>query len=72
MNSMYKKNIFTAAIIVVVLFVSMLLSINAFFKLDNNIYDNDIRLLVAEQKNNIENGIYTKGRFPYIVFGLDG
>ncbi len=72
MNSMYKKNIFTAAVIVVILFISILFSINAFLKLDNNIYDNDIRLLVAEQKNNIANGIYTEGRFPYIVFGLDG
>ena len=72
MHSMYKKNILTAAVIVVVLFVSCFLSVYSFLNVDNRVYDNDIRLLVASQKYEIEKGIYEKGRFPYIVFGLDG
>lgn len=71
-NILYKRNIITAAIIVVVLFVSVILSINRFLNTDFKIYDNDIRLIVSKQKNEIEKGIYNKGIYPYIVFGLDG
>ncbi len=72
MHSMYKKNILTAAVIVVVLFVSCFLSIHSFLNVDNRVYDNDTRLLVSNQKNEIEKGIYEKGRYPFMVFGLNG
>lgn len=71
-NILYKRNIITAAIIVVVLFVSVILSIYRFLNMDFKIYDNDIRMAVSKQKNEIEKGIYNKGSYPYIVFGLDG
>lgn len=71
-NKLFKRNIITAAIIVVVLFVSIILTIYKFITMDFNIYDNDIRILVSEQKNEIEQGFYNKGKYPYIVFGLDG
>ena len=71
-NSIYKKNFITTAVIVVVLFASMLMSIYIFLNLDFNIYDNEIRLLVSEQKNEIEQGMYSRGKYPYMVFDLDG
>lgn len=71
-NTIYKENIITATLIVVVLFASTLLSVNIFLNLDFNVYDNEIRILVSEQRNEIEKGIYNKGEYPYIVFGLDG
>jgi signal transduction histidine kinase len=71
-NILYKRNIITAAIIVVVLFVSVIISIYRFFNIDFKIYDNNIRILLSKQKNEIEKGIYNKGSYQYIVFGLDG
>ncbi|MBK1813309.1 HAMP domain-containing histidine kinase [Clostridium sp. YIM B02505] len=71
-NILHKRNIITAAIIVVVLFVSVSLSIYRFLNMDFKIYDNDIRMIVSKQKNEIEKGTYNKGSYPYIVFGLDG
>lgn len=49
-NILYKRNIITAAIIVVVLFVSVSLSIYRFLHMDFKIYDNDIRMLISKQK----------------------
>ncbi|MDP4147729.1 MAG: histidine kinase dimerization/phospho-acceptor domain-containing protein, partial [Bacillota bacterium] len=71
-NKLYKVNIITAAAIVVVLFVSIVVTITRFLNMDLNIYDNDIRMLVSRQRNEIEAGVYNKGDYPYIVFGLDG
>ncbi|MDP4144098.1 MAG: HAMP domain-containing sensor histidine kinase [Bacillota bacterium] len=71
-NRLYKINIITAAVIVVVLFLSIIVSINRFLSADFSVYDNDIRMLVANQRNEIETRIYNKGEYPYIVFGLDG
>lgn len=71
-KSIYKKNIITTALIVVVLLVSMIISVYRFLSLDFNIYDNEIRILVSEQKNKIEKGTYNKGKYPYIVFDLEG
>lgn len=71
-NRLYKRNIITAAMIVVVLFISIILTIYKFTTMDLNIYDNDIRILISEQKNEIEQGVYNKGKYPYIVFGLEG
>jgi signal transduction histidine kinase len=71
-KKLYKVNIITAAIIVVVLFTSIAWSIYLFMGADFNLYDNEVRLLVSEQKNTIEKGKYETGRYPYIVFGLDG
>ena len=71
-NKLYKRNLITAAMIVVVIFVSTLMSIYKFINMDFKVYDNDIRLLVAKQKNQLENNIYNKGKYPYIVLGLEG
>jgi len=71
-KKLYKVNMITAAIIVVVLFTSMFWSIFLFARMNFNVYDNEIRLLVSEQKNVIENGMYQPGEYPYLVFGLDG
>jgi signal transduction histidine kinase len=71
-KKLYKVNIITAAMIVVVLFSSVTWSVYLFIGLDLNLYDNEVRLLVSEQKNAIEKGIYERGQYPYIVFGLDG
>lgn len=71
-KKLYKNNIITAAVVVVVLFLSIALTIYRFLEMDFNIYDNDMRMLVSEQKNEIEKGTYNKGRYPYIVYGLDG
>ena len=71
-NRLLKINIITAASMVVVIFVSCILTICKFLNWDFNIYDNDIRMLVANQRNEIEVGIYNKGIYPYITFGLDG
>lgn len=71
-NKLFKRNIITTASIVVVLFVSSIVSIHRFLKQDFNIYDNEIRMLVSQQKNDIEKGIYIKREHPYIVFDLEG
>lgn len=71
-NKLYKTNIITAAVVVVVIFVSIILTIHSFLSTDFNIYDNNIRMLVSKQRNEIEKGMYNKGKYPYIVFGLDG
>lgn len=71
-NKLYKKNIITAAVIVVVLFVSIILTIYSFLSMDFKIYDNDIRILISKQNNEIEKATYNRGRYPYIVFSLDG
>lgn len=71
-NKLSIINIITAAIIVVVLLVSVSISYFTYMSLDFTSYDNEIRLLVAEQRNKIENGIYEKGNYPYIVFNLKG
>ncbi|OPJ57705.1 sensor histidine kinase [Clostridium oryzae] len=71
-NKLYKTNIITAAVIVVVIFVSALMTIYRYINADYNKYDNNIRMLVSNQRNEIEKGVYNKGRYPYIVFGLDG
>jgi signal transduction histidine kinase len=65
-------NILTAAFIVAVLFASLFISFFIFTSLDFNQYDNTIRLSVQEQKQSVENGIYTKGKYPYLVFDLAG
>lgn len=71
-NRLCKLNIITAAVIVVVLFVSAALSINNFLCSDFNVYDNDVRMLVSKQKNKIDAGVYTEGNYPCIIFALDG
>lgn len=71
-NKLYKKNIITTTIIVVVLFVSTIFTIHNFLSMDFKLYDNDIRVLVSNQRNEIEKGTYNKGKYPYIVFQLDG
>ncbi|MDP4177840.1 MAG: HAMP domain-containing sensor histidine kinase [Bacillota bacterium] len=71
-NKLYKTNIITAAVIVVVLFVSIILTIYNYLSIDFNIYDNNVRMLVSKQRNEIEKGIYYKSKYSYIVFELDG
>lgn len=72
MNRIYIKNNITAALIVVVLFVSVIWSLFIFINTDFKIYDNKIRMLVAEQLDKIEAGDYKGGKYPYIVFDLAG
>lgn len=71
-NKISKGNSITAAAMVVVLFASICISIIMFFRLDFNLYDNEIRILLSEQKNVIEKGIYEKGEYPYVVVDLSG
>lgn len=71
-KNLSKLNKITAALIAVVLFLSMSWSIYLFMTADFNLYDNKIRLLVSEQKNAIEDGIYQTGNYPYLVIGIDG
>lgn len=71
-NTLHKLNIITAAIIAAVLLMSIMISFWIYMALDNNQYDNTIRLLVQTQKNDIEEGVYHKGDYPYIVFDLSG
>ncbi len=71
-DRLLKYNILTAALIVVVLFVSFCFSLFSYSRLDFNLYDNDLRILLAGQKNDAERGIYGKGDFPCIVFDLEG
>ncbi len=71
-NKLYQLNIITAVIITVVLFLSLFISFLRYMSCDFVQYDNDIRISVADQRNNIENGIYEPGNYPYIVFDLIG
>ena len=71
-NRISKDNSITAAVMVVVLFASMCISIIMYFRLDFNLYDNDIRVILSEQKNAIEKGVYEEGKYPYVVVDLSG
>lgn len=71
-NKISKGNSITAAVMVVVLFASMCIAIIMYFRLDFNLYDNEIRLILSEQKNEIEKGIYEEGKYPYVVVDLSG
>ena len=71
-RKLHRLNIITAALIAAVLFVSLLISYLLYLSLDFNQYDNNIRLTVQEQKNQIEAGTYEKGDYPYLVFDLAG
>ncbi|MDF2819769.1 MAG: sensory transduction histidine kinase [Clostridiales bacterium] len=71
-KKLFKVNIITATIIVVVLLTSVFWSTYLFKEADLNLYDNQIRILVSKQKSEIEKGIYETGKYPYIVFELDG
>jgi signal transduction histidine kinase len=68
----HKLNIITAAMIAAVLCMSLAISYIIFKSLDFNQYDNSVRLLVEDQKNQIEKEIYNRGDYPYIVFDLTG
>lgn len=65
-------NIITAAMIAAVLLVSIGNSFYTYMSTDFNQYDNHIRLQLQKQKNEIENGQFKKGRYPYLVFDLTG
>lgn len=71
-NRLYLLNYFTAAVIAAVLFMSAAISFHIYKRTDFNQYDNSARLLIQKQKNDIEQGIYHKGDYPYIVFDLSG
>lgn len=72
MKTIYRINIITAAMIVVVLFVSALISVGLFLNMDFRAYDNEIRMRVSQQLNKIEKNTYEKGEYPYMVLSLDG
>ncbi len=69
---LHQLNMITAAIIAAVLFVSFLLSYFLFEATDFNEYDNTSRLKVQAQKYSIEQGLYERGQYPYIVLDLSG
>ena len=71
-KKLYIINIISATSIVVVLFVSFLMSIFAYMTEDFNRYDNFIRVAISQQRNEIEKGIFKSGKYPYIVFDLAG
>ncbi|BCN31778.1 sensor histidine kinase [Anaeromicropila herbilytica] len=71
-HTINKINLITTTFIVVVLILSMILSVNRYLNTDDRLYDNQIRMLVAEQRNDIEKGIYHKGKYTYMVLGLEG
>lgn len=71
-NRLRILNNITAAVIAAVLFVSLLISYEIYQSRDFNQYDNNIRLLVEEQKSKIEDRNYTKDKYPYLVFNLAG
>lgn len=71
-NKIRIVNIITAAMIAAVLLVSIGISYHIYLTTDFNQYDNHIRLQLQQQKNEIEDGIFKKGRYPYLVFDLTG
>lgn len=71
-DRLHKLNKITAALIAAVLFVSLSLSLVLYMSMDFNQYDNSIRLLVKQQLDRLEQGMYNRGAYPYIVFDLAG
>lgn len=71
-NRLRILNILTAAGTAAVLIVSVLISYTIYLSRDFNQYDNEIRLRINKQKSEIEKGVYTKSRYPYLVFDLTG
>lgn len=71
-NKLKRINQFTALIAVTVLILSFVWSVQRYCSLDFSSYNNEIRLELNEQRCEIEQGIYSKSKYEYIVFDLDG
>ncbi len=71
-NKLHKLNIITAAIITAVLFISIMISVVIYMSSDFNQYDNTVRLLVKQQMDRLEDGVYNEGEYPYLVIDLSG
>lgn len=67
-----RQNWITATFIVVVLFVSIAWSLQAYRSESNHKTSNEIRLLLSEQLDAIEKGEFYQGKYPYIVYDLTG
>ncbi len=63
---------FTAAVIVVVLFVSVAISLWNFRSIDQTKYDNGIRVLVSDQNSKLTPTHIQGGKYPLMVFDLKG
>jgi signal transduction histidine kinase len=71
-NKLHIYNNITAATIAAIFIVSIIISFRIYTNTDFSHYSNDARILVSEQKNELEQGIYEKGQYPYLVFDLTG
>lgn len=67
-----KGNIVTATIVVAVLLIGTIWSLLRFHNYKFITHDNKVRLLLSEDKSRLEKGIYEQGRYPYLVFDLEG
>lgn len=69
---LFRINIITAVVIAAVLIISTTITLSLYLSSDFNHYDNEVRLVVSEQKYQIEQGIYKSGNYPFMVFDLNG
>ena len=67
-----KGNFFMAVFVTVMILLSFGISIMSYQKLDMRTYENQVRLLTAENNLQLEKGIYEKWDYPYMVFDLSG
>lgn len=67
-----KLNTLNVFMVIAILAITLSLTIIIYINQDFNTYDNGVRILVSDQRNDIERGIYKPGAYPYIVFGLNG
>lgn len=65
-------NIITAICIIILLLAGLVVSIYHYKKTDFTPYMNTIRILLDQERNKIEQGIYPKSEYEYIVFDVSG
>lgn len=70
-NKLFYKEIFLVIFIIIILVVSILYSEELFQK-EREVYYNSSRYLVTDELNNINEGIYEEGKYPYVIFDLRG
>ncbi|WP_167956511.1 sensor histidine kinase [Anaerosporobacter faecicola] len=71
-DTIKKWNTMTAIVLIMVWVLSIGSSVWLFIQSDFTIYMNDIRIQLEMEKESIEEGIYEKGTYPYLVFDLAG
>lgn len=67
-----RANIVAVIVSMTVILFALFFSLIRFEETDWKKYDNQSRLLTAAQREAIERGDYQKGKYPYIVFDLEG